>query len=227
MDSGKPFLERSVEPQVRGFIHQTDGDAQAGLVLTHGAGANCESKLLVMVAGAFAQAGFLVLRCDLPFRQVRPYGPPSPGSADRDREGLKRAVAIVRQKTSGPIYLGGHSYGGRQASMLAADEPGIASGLLMLSYPLHPPRRPEQLRTAHWPKLSTPMMFVHGSRDPFATLEEMNSAMALLPGRHMLLEIEGAGHELLGRKAKPNFGAQIVAAFTAFVDAADVANARE
>lgn len=227
MDSSKPFLERGVEPQVRGFIHEPDGDARAGLVLTHSAGGNCESKLLVMMAGAFAQAGFLVLRCDLPFRQVRPYGPPSPGSADRDREGLKRAVAIVRQKTSGPVYLGGHSYGGRQASMLAADEPGIAAGLLLLSYPLHPPRRPEQLRTAHWLKLSTPAMFVHGSRDPFATLEEMKSAMALLPARHTLLEIDGAGHELLGRKENPNFGTEIVAAFTAFVARADGANARE
>ncbi len=227
MDSGNPFLERGVEPQVRGFIHQPGGDAQAGLVLTHGAGASCESKLLVMAAGAFAQAGFLVLRCDLPFRQVRPYGPPSPGSADRDRQGLKRAVETLRQTISGPVYLGGHSYGGRQASMLAADEPGITAGLLLLSYPLHPPRRPEQLRTAHWPKLSTPAMFVHGSRDPFATFEEMKSAMALLAGRHTLLEIDGAGHERLGRKGNPNFGAEIVAAFTAFVDAADVANARE
>jgi predicted alpha/beta-hydrolase family hydrolase len=225
MNSGTPFFQRDTEPPVRGFIHYPGGDAHAGLVLTHGAGANCESKLLLAVAGAFAEAGFLVLRCDLPFRQLRPHGPPSPGSDQRDREGLKRAVEILRQNTSGPIYLGGHSYGGRQASMLAAEEPGLAAALLLLSYPLHPPRRPTQLRTAHWPRLKTPAMFVHGSRDPFATLEELNSAMALLPSRHTLLEIEGAGHELLGRKANPDFGAEIVKTFTEFINAADVANA--
>jgi len=219
MNSGTPFFERGVEPPVRGFIHQPDGEAQAGLVLTHGAGANCESKLLLALAGAFADAKFIVLRCDLPFRQARPHGPPSPGSAERDREGLKRGVEVLRKMTSGPIFLGGHSYGGRQASMLAAEEPGITEALLLLSYPLHPPRRPEQLRTAHWPRLSTPAMFVHGSRDPFATLEELKSALALLPGRHTLLEIDSVGHELLGRKANPNFGTEIVAAFTRFVDA--------
>lgn len=219
MNSGTTFFERGVEPPVRGFIHQPEGDAQAGLVLTHGAGANCESKLLLALAEAFARAGFLVLRCDLPFRQLRPHGPPSPGSNQRDREGLKRAVEVLQQKTRGPVYLGGHSYGGRQESMLAADEPGIVAGLLLLSYPLHPPRRPEQLRTAHWPRLSTPTMFVHGSRDPFATLEEMESAMTLLPARHKVIEIEGAGHELLGRKANPNLATEIVAAFTTFVDA--------
>jgi predicted alpha/beta-hydrolase family hydrolase len=70
-------------------------------------------------------------------------------------------------------------------------------------------------------------MFVHGSRDPFATLDEIKSAMAALPARHTLLEIDGAGHELLGRKPIPDFGTEIVTAFTEFVDAADVANARE
>lgn len=215
------------EPAVRGFLHEPVSAPIAGMVLTHGAGANCESKLLMLTAQAFADAGFLVLRCDLPFRQKRRFGPPPPGSAERDREGLKRAVELLLKTTSAPIYLGGHSYGGRQSSMLAAEEAGIVAGLLLLSYPLHPPRRPEQLRTAHWPKLSTPAMFVHGSRDPFASRDEMNTAMASLPGRHTLLQIEGAGHELLGRKPNPEFGAEIVAAFTAFIAAANAANTRE
>jgi predicted alpha/beta-hydrolase family hydrolase len=212
---------------VRGFLHEPEGAARAGLVLTHGAGANCESKLLLTLAEAFAESGLVVLRCDLPFRQVRPHGPPSPGSAERDREGLKRAVEVLRQRFVEPIYLGGHSYGGRQASMLAADEPGIAEGLLLLSYPLHPPQRPAQLRTAHWPKLGTPAMFVHGSRDPFATFEEMNSAVALLRVRYTLLEIEGAGHELLGRRPNPSFAAEIVTAFEAFFGRVEAANACE
>ena len=68
--------------------------------------------------------------------------------------------------------------------------------LLLLSYPLHPPRKPEQLRTAHFPKLRTPALFVHGSRDPFGSLDELKSAMALIPAPVKLLEIDGAGHDL-------------------------------
>ncbi len=68
--------------------------------------------------------------------------------------------------------------------------------LLLLSYPLHAPGKPEQLRTAHFPKLNTPVLFVHGSRDPFGTLEEMRSAVKLIPAPVELLEVEGAGHDL-------------------------------
>ena len=216
MSSVHEFTDLAVEPPIRGFLHQPlqpDGNA---LVLTHGAGANCNSKLLTALAGAFAGAGFLVLRCDLPFRQSRPSGPPFPAMAARDREGLRRAVEILRQKTSGRIFLGGHSYGGRQATMLAAEQPDLVAGLLLLSYPLHPPRKPAELRTAHFPQLKTPALFVHGARDPFGSHEEMRAALALLPGKHMLMEIEGAGHELLGKKKDDDLPVRIVQAFQEF-----------
>ena len=158
----------------------------------------------------------LVLRCDLPFRQSRPDGPPFPAMAARDREGLRRAVDVLRSKTSGRIFLGGHSYGGRQGSMLAAEQPQLVAGLLLLSYPLHPPRKFDQLRTAHFPQLKTPSLFVHGGRDPFGSHEEMKAALALIPARTMLLEIEGAGHELLGKKAQENLPAEIVETFQNF-----------
>jgi predicted alpha/beta-hydrolase family hydrolase len=153
--------------------------------------------LLVAVATAFAEAGVTVLRCDLPFRQQRPHGPPYPAQAERDRTGLRCAVEALRKTISSSIFLGGHSYGGRQATMLAASEPQIGEGLLLLSYPLHPPGKPEQLRTAHFPNLRTPALFVHGSRDLFGSFEEMRSALELIPVRTQLLPIEGAGHELL------------------------------
>ena len=214
------FADPAAQPAVRGFLHepaQANGNA---LVLTHGAGANSQSRLLIALAGAFAETGFLVLRCDLPFRQLRPFGPPFPALASRDREGLQRAVEILSQKVPGRIFLGGHSYGGRQASMLAAEQPGLVAGLLLLSYPLHPPRKPAQLRTAHFPQLQTPAFFVHGARDPFGSHEEMRSAMALLPGKNMLLEIESAGHELLGKKPDPELPARIVQAFQQFTNGA-------
>jgi predicted alpha/beta-hydrolase family hydrolase len=216
MNTVRQFSELSAEPAIRGFLHEPSQPHGDALVLTHGAGANCQCKLLTAVANAFADAGYLVLRCDLPFRQSRPHGPPFPAMAARDREGLRRAVEILREKTPGRVFLGGHSYGGRQASMLAAEQPQLAAGLTLLSYPLHPPRKPAELRTAHFPQLSTAALFVHGSRDPFGSHQEMRSALAMAPARSLLLEIEGAGHDLLGKKANDDLPARIVQAFQEF-----------
>jgi predicted alpha/beta-hydrolase family hydrolase len=102
--------------------------------------------------------------------------------------------------------------------MLAAEDPAVAAGLLLLSYPLHPPRRPTELRTAHFPRLRTPALFVHGSRDPFGLLNEMDSALALIPGRHMLMTVEGGGHELLVRKTQSDFPQQVVNSFIGFME---------
>ena len=168
----------------------------AGLVLTHGAGGNRNSPLLVAVAGAFEQAGYNVERVDLSYRQKRPTGPPRRGDADRDREGLRQAVEAMRGRARGPVLLGGASYGGRQASMLVAENPVLVDGLLLLSYPLHPPGKPDRLRTEHLPKIQAPALFAHGTRDPFGSIEELREAMKLIPARTELLEVTGAGHDL-------------------------------
>ena len=212
----REFSESSAEPAVRGFLHEPAQPSGDGLVLTHGAGANCQSKLLIALANAFADSGLLVLRCDLPFRQSRPHGPPFPAMAARDRDGLRRAVEVLRGRTSGRIFLGGHSYGGRQGSMLAAEGPQLAAGLLLLSYPLHPPRKPADLRTAHFPQLHTPALFVHGGRDPFGSHDEMKTSLKLAPAPTLLFEVEGAGHELLGKKAHEDLPSRIVEAFRQF-----------
>ncbi len=215
------FTEDSGLLPVQGFLHepaQANGNA---LVFTHGAGRNSNSALLQAIGRCFADIGFVVLRCDLPFRQARATGPPRPGDAARDRQGLERAVQVIRGRASGRIFLGGQSYGGRQATMLMADEPALADGLLLTSYPLHPPGKPEQLRTAHFPRLHTPALFVEGSRDPFATFEEMEAAMKLIPARTFMVKIEGAGHDLVGRKpaAADKLGETILHAFQIFFGA--------
>jgi hypothetical protein len=99
--------------------------------------------------------------------------------------------------------------------MLAAAQPGIADRLLLLSYPLHPPHRPQDLRTAHFPQLRTPCLFVHGARDGFATLDELQTAMQLIPARTELLSVPGAGHELLTRRNHNELPQRIVEAFLA------------
>src|SRR5580700_700852 len=151
-----PFHDAAAEPAIRGFLHLPPRPSGKAIVLTHGAGANCQSKLLIGISDALAASGFSVLRFDLPFRSERPHGPPSPGSASRDRDGLRRAVALMKERASGPVFLGGHSYGGRQSTILVSEDSQMVDGLLLFSYPLHPPRKPDQLRTSHFPKLNKP-----------------------------------------------------------------------
>jgi uncharacterized protein len=181
---------------VRGFLHRPTAANGSGMVLTHGAGSDCSGPLLVSVANAFSAAGLFVLRCDLAFRQQRPKGPPFPSAGAGDRESLRKALGALRPMISGALYLGGHSYGGRQASMLAAEEPEIAATLLLLAYPLHPPNKPAQLRTAHFAEIRTRSVFVSGTTDPFGSPVELQTALSSIPAQSRLLIIEGAGHDL-------------------------------
>jgi hypothetical protein len=242
-----PFVDVGAEPAIRGFLHEPQRPSGDAAVLSHGAGADCQSKLLVEMSEALAAAGFTVLRLDLPFRQLRPHGPPPPGSAARDQDGLRRAVEAMRErgvmkekrlmkedgvnpplhrrtrggreeeKIAGRIFLGGHSYGGRQATLLVAEEAGLVDGLLLLSYPLHPPKKPTELRTRHFPKLSRPAFFVHGTRDGFGTIAEMKAALELIPAPHNLFEVDGAGHDLLGKKTGGELPALIAKEFQEFM----------
>jgi predicted alpha/beta-hydrolase family hydrolase len=220
--SPQVFTDVTVDPFVRGLLHRPASPNGNGLVLTHGAGSNCQAPLLIAVSETFAVAGFTVLRCDLPYRQDRPYGPPGPGDAQRDRAGLKNAVAALRNAATGRVFLGGQSYGGRQASMLCAElpenSPELAAGLLLLSYPLHPPRKPEQLRTQHLFHLRTPTLFVHGSRDPFGSIAEIEQALRLIPAKTKLLPVEGAGHDLgfKGKAKREDLSPNVLAEFQAF-----------
>ena len=262
----------NVDPPVRGFLHRPASPSGDGLVLTHGAGGNARMALLFALAEAFAGAGFTVLRCDLPFRQARPFGPPRPSEAARDREGLRNAVGAMRKLVSKRVFLGGQSYGGRQASMLLAEEYSrlkatavvgegvdvsdasaslqqkqvpplrrriceskssdlgrnddvlkvdvLVDGLLLLSYPLHPPARPDQLRTQHLPELSVPTLFVQGTKDPFGTIEEIESARKLIPAWTEILPVEGAGHDLgfAGKKRREDLPSSVLAKFSEFFE---------
>ena len=217
------YTDVAVDPFVRGFLHRPEKPNGQGLVLSHGAGSNCQAPLLVAIAATFAAAGYLVLRCDLPFRQDRPYGPPSPHDGRRDRAGLKNAIAALRDLTGGPVFLGGHSYGGRQSSMLCAEqaeaEPEPVPALLLMSYPLHPPRKPAQLRTQHFFNLRTPALFVQGTRDPFGSIDEMEQGLKLIPAKTKLLTVEGAGHDLgfKGKSKREDLPEKVFAEFQLFL----------
>jgi predicted alpha/beta-hydrolase family hydrolase len=195
-------------------LHRPEAANGDGIVITHGAGSNADSPLVVRMAQALAGGGYLVERYNLPFRMARPKGPPFPAQAARDREGVVRAVAEMRALVSGRVFAAGHSYGGRQSAMAAAENPGLVDGLLLLSYPLHPPRKPAQKRTSFFPELRTPALFVHGTADPFGSPEELREAMALIPARTELFPVEGAGHDL---KRAPDLAHEILNWFSTLV----------
>ena len=129
---------------------------------------------------------------------------PGPRDGARDRSGLKHALGAMRKQFPGKMFLGGQSYGGRQASMLLSEEPTLAEGLLLLSYPLHPPNQPEKMRTQHLPSLMTPTLFISGTKDPFGTPDEIEAARKLIPAKAKLVTIEGVGHDLgfTGKKGR-------------------------
>jgi uncharacterized protein len=97
--------------------------------------------------------------------------------------------------------------------MLAATQPGLVERLLLLSYPLHPPQKPAELRTAHFPNLQTPALFVSGVKDGFASIQEMTEALKLIPVQTGLITVEGSGHELMTKRNRDELLARVVQAF--------------
>jgi len=183
---------------IAGVAHQP-ADAAAGVVvLTHGAGGSRDSPMLIRICEEWARRGWLAVRYNLPYRRRRPKGPPS-GSATADQAGVVEAIELARTllartTTDGPVIAGGHSYGGRMTSMVAASTP--LDVLTLFSYPLHPPGKPERARTEHLPLITVPTVFTHGTSDPFGTIDELRAAAALVRGPTEIVEITGARHDL-------------------------------
>jgi predicted alpha/beta-hydrolase family hydrolase len=174
--------------------HRAKGDVL--LALTHGAGGTMETPSLRSFAAALATRGVDVVRFNLPYVEA---GRKSPGPAARD-EACWAAVAAHLRPRARRLYLGGRSYGGRMASNAVAAGAGC-DGLVFLAYPLHPPGNKAALRTAHLVRITVPMLFFQGTRDPFADWTLLEDAVAALP-RATLHRIENAdhGHAVRGRK---------------------------
>jgi len=100
--------------------------------------------------------------------------------------------------------------------MAAATDPTLTAALLLLSYPLHPPQRPAELRTKHFPDLRVPVLFVHGARDGFGSILEMEEARKLIPAKTELLTIPNAGHELMSTRNRAELPLLIAKAFLLF-----------
>ncbi|MCV7345132.1 alpha/beta hydrolase family protein [Mycolicibacterium rhodesiae] len=181
--------------EIAGVAHEPEGTPAGVVVLTHGAGGSRESPLLIRICDEWASRGWLAVRYNLPYRRRRPKGPPS-GSAAGDRDGIVDALALARSLATGPLLAGGHSYGGRQTSMVVAENPGLVDVLTPFSYPLHPPGKPDRLRTEHFGGITVPTVFTHGTADPFGTIDELREAATLIPAPVAIVEVTGARHDL-------------------------------
>jgi uncharacterized protein len=178
---------------IAGVAHAPANSPAGVVVLTHGAGGSRDSPMLIRICEEWARRGWLAVRYNLPYRRRRPKGPPS-GSATTDQAAVVEAVELARTLTDGPVIAGGHSYGGRMTSMVAAST--TLDVLTLFSYPLHPPGKPERARTEHLPLITVPTVFTHGTADPFATIDELRAAAALVGGPTEIVEITGARHDL-------------------------------
>ena len=180
---------------IAGVAHEPPASPAGVVVLTHGAGSNRESALLQRICDEWAARGWLAVRYNLPYRRRRPKGPPS-GSAATDRAGIVEAIEECRGLADGPPIAGGHSYGGRQTSMVVAAGEASVDVLTLFSYPVHPPGKPERPRTEHLPEITVPTVFTHGTSDPFGTPAELRDAAALISAPTEIVEITGARHDL-------------------------------
>jgi uncharacterized protein len=181
--------------QIAGIAHEPSGTPAGVVVVTHGAGGSRESTLLQRICDEWAGRGWLAVRYSLPYRRRRPKGPPS-GSAATDRAGIVEAIDVCRGLAEGPLIVGGHSYGGRQTSMVVAAAEVMVDVLTLFSYPVHPPGKPERARTEHLPDITVPTVFTHGTSDPFGTPAELRDAAALISAPTEVVEITGARHDL-------------------------------
>ena len=189
--------------------------ALATLILAHGAGAPQSNAFMVTFAQGLARRGCHAVTFNFPYTE---QGRRLPDRAPALEACFRDVIAAIRTRpdlAAAPLVIGGKSMGGRMASHLAARGVADLAGLVALGYPLHPPGRPEQLRSEHLARIRQPLLIVQGSRDAFGTPEELRPALAplgaaaTLPrrrGRRPLVQGSEAGPGHTGRRLRAGAG---------------------
>lgn len=188
---------------------EVKGDGSAGrLLIAHGAGAGQHSLYMSRLRDALAEQGVQTLAVEFSYMQRAQLEgrriPPPP--IDHLVEELSRWCDILTHPQGGTLWLGGKSLGGRVASLLATRE--RAAGLVLCGYPFHPPRKPEKLRLAHWPRIACPTLVVQGSRDPFGSRDEV--AHYELAGQRQLHWLEDGDHDWKPRRRSGRTQAELI-----------------
>jgi predicted alpha/beta-hydrolase family hydrolase len=181
-------------------LWQCPDDAVAALVLAHGAGAGMRHASLEAIAAAFAQHGIATLRFDFPFMAEgrRRVDPPAVATA-----AIAAAFRAAAERTALPIWIGGHSFGGRMASHAVLDQNVPAQGLVFCSFPLHMPRKPDTKRAQHLAAIRLPMLFLSGTRDELAERALLDPLVASLPNAKLhWLDTADHGYRVQKRQRK-------------------------
>lgn len=174
--------------------------AAPSLLLYPGAGSDRTHRRLVAIESALGRDA-RTSRHDFPYRREGRRGPPD--RAPKLMASIRGDLVEISRRRS-PLVLGGHSMGGRMASMVAADVDAVGpvrnlAGLVLVSYPLHPPKRPDKLRVDHFPDITIPCLFISGTRDEFGTPEELSAWTSSIPGDVEHVWLDGARHDLARR----------------------------
>jgi predicted alpha/beta-hydrolase family hydrolase len=184
-------------------IYARPADADATLVIAHGAGAGMDHPFLAGFTRAMNDLGLAALRFNFPYMEAGKRAPDrAPVAVAAWRAAFDAATA--RAGADEPVWAGGKSFGGRMASMAVAE--GMpAAGLIFLGYPLHPPGKPERVRAEHLDAIRVPMLFLQGTRDPFAMPEVLQRTLAALGDRATYHPVQDGGHsfELRGARRDP------------------------
>jgi uncharacterized protein len=178
---------------VSAAVHRPTRRSGPAVLLAPGAGGDLDGDGLVAVADTLSDLRHPVVRTNLPHHEAGRAAP----RADRSVAALTQLLEAAKGEVGGrlPWVAGGKSYGGRVASMAAAQGMDV-TGLLFYGYPLHPPGKPDQLRVDHWPQIAVKTLFLQGERDPFGSPAEVEPHLTNLPRRATLLAVPGGDHSL-------------------------------
>jgi uncharacterized protein len=206
------IFEIAPSEPISALVYRAPADAEVSLILGHGAGAGQNSAFMVKFAAALAERGIETITFNFAYTEA---GRRVPDRNDRLEAAWRRMIVAYRNGEFGAharrLAIGGKSMGGRIASQVAAtkgenegeNSGGGIAGLVFLGYPLHPPGRPDKLRSAHLPQIRAPMLFVQGSRDTFGTPQELRPILETLNAPAELAVIEDGDHSFKVRKTAP------------------------
>jgi uncharacterized protein len=207
-------IEIAPAAHVTAVVYPASPEKQAGigLLLAHGAGGNQMSRFLVEFASGLAERGIDAVTFNFLYSERKRRLPDRNDKLEacwRALIGAARSEALGPEIARGALAIGGKSMGGRIASQIAAADAEGIGGLVLLGYPLHPPGRPDQLRTKHLPAIRAPMLIVQGERDAFGTPDELRPVLRQLKAPHELYVVAGGDHSFKVPKSAGTPQAQV------------------